>query len=48
MTVMEFKTGKSRPEHQAQVEVYRQAIERLFPGVPVEAHLVYARESGPT
>ena len=32
VTVLEFKTGRPQPEHQAQAEVYRAAAEALFPG----------------
>jgi ATP-dependent exoDNAse (exonuclease V) beta subunit len=41
MAVLEFKTGKPRPEHQIQLELYRDAASRLFPGMAVEAYLVY-------
>jgi RecB family exonuclease len=40
--VLEFKTGKPREEHRQQIQCYREAAEHLFPGAPVEAHLVYA------
>jgi ATP-dependent helicase/nuclease subunit A len=42
VTVLEFKTGRARPEHAAQAEVYRLAAAALFPGVAVTARLVYA------
>ncbi|HEY6360909.1 MAG TPA: UvrD-helicase domain-containing protein [Vicinamibacterales bacterium] len=42
ITVLEFKTGRPRPEHHAQVELYRRAAERMFPGQRVEARVVYA------
>lgn len=41
MTVLEFKTGRPRDDHQVQLDLYRQAAERLFPGVTIDAHLVY-------
>ncbi len=41
VTVLEFKTGRPRPEHQAQIEVYRAAARALFPNLPVESRLVY-------
>jgi ATP-dependent exoDNAse (exonuclease V) beta subunit len=41
-TVLEFKTGRERPEHHAQVELYRRAMQQVFPGCVVEARLVYA------
>jgi ATP-dependent exoDNAse (exonuclease V) beta subunit len=45
MTILEFKTGRRRPEHHQQLETYRAAAERLFPGVSVHARLVYAEEA---
>ncbi|MDA1183853.1 MAG: UvrD-helicase domain-containing protein [Acidobacteria bacterium] len=42
IAVLEFKTGRPRIEHRAQLEVYRKAAERLFPGFSVDARLVYA------
>jgi ATP-dependent helicase/nuclease subunit A len=44
LTVLEFKTGRPRDEHRAQVDLYREAASRLFPGCTVEARLVYAGE----
>jgi ATP-dependent helicase/nuclease subunit A len=41
MTVLEFKTGRPRPEHDIQLELYREAASRLFPGMTIETHLVY-------
>jgi len=41
VAVLEFKTGRRRPEHQAQLELYREAASRLFPGMVIETHLVY-------
>ena len=41
VTVLEFKTGASRPEHAAQADLYRRAAAALFPGTPVRACLVY-------
>ena len=41
MTVLEFKTGTHRPEHDVQLELYREAASRLFPGMTIEARLVY-------
>ena len=42
MTLLEFKTGRRRAEHQTQLDLYRRAAERLFPGVAIDARLVYA------
>jgi ATP-dependent helicase/nuclease subunit A len=41
VVVLEFKTGKPRSEHRQQLGYYRDAAVRLFPGSPVDAHLVY-------
>ena len=43
-TVLEFKTGRERPEHRAQVELYQRAMQVVFPGCAVDARLVYAGE----
>jgi hypothetical protein len=42
VTVLEFKTGRPRPEHEAQLELYRNAVSLLFPGAGVRARLVYS------
>jgi hypothetical protein len=42
MTVLECKTGSRRPEHEAQLELYREASARLFPGMTIEPRLIYA------
>lgn len=48
VTVVEFKTGRPRPEHAAQLEVYRQAAAVLFPDAEVTAHIFHAgTETGP-
>ncbi len=44
MTVLEFKTGRPRDDHRVQLDLYRRAAERLFPGLSVDAHLVYPGE----
>jgi ATP-dependent helicase/nuclease subunit A len=41
-TVLEFKTGRPRSEHEHQADLYRRAVEALFPGAVVEGRLVYA------
>ena len=48
VTVLEFKTGRERPEHAAQVELYRRAIQQVFPECVVETRLVYAGGSSGT
>ncbi|PYR65262.1 MAG: hypothetical protein DMF88_20455, partial [Acidobacteria bacterium] len=40
-TLLEFKTGRPRPEHRAQLEIYVQAMRQAFPAVTVDARLVY-------
>jgi ATP-dependent exoDNAse (exonuclease V) beta subunit len=45
MTVLEFKTGRPRDVHRAQLDLYRQAVERLFPDARVDAQLIYAAEA---
>ena len=42
LLVLEFKTGSPRPAHRVQLDLYRRAAERLFPGMAVDARLVYA------
>ena len=38
---LEFKTGRPRPEHQSQVGCIAELSETIFPGVSVDARLVY-------
>ena len=40
-TVLEFKTGSPRPEHQAQVELYRRAAQEIFKVPSVEVKILY-------
>jgi ATP-dependent exoDNAse (exonuclease V) beta subunit len=42
VTIVEFKTGRERPEHQHQLDIYRDAAALLFPTRTIEAVLVYA------
>jgi len=44
VTILEFKTGRRHPWHQNQVQLYRQAVERLFPDHQVRAELLYIGE----
>ena len=44
ITVLEFKTGCRRDGDDVQLDVYRRAAERLFPGEVIDAQLVYAAE----
>ena len=48
VTVLEFKTGRPRPEHEQQVGLYRRAAARLFPDANVETYLVYSGEAATT
>jgi ATP-dependent helicase/nuclease subunit A len=45
LTVLEFKTGRPRETHRAQVDLYRRAVAQMFPKCVVDAHLVYAGSS---
>ena len=44
VTLLEFKTGRPRPEHRTQLDLYRRAVESAFPGASIDARLVYAGE----
>jgi ATP-dependent exoDNAse (exonuclease V) beta subunit len=41
-TILEFKTGRPRPEHRAQLDLYVQAMKQAFPGTLIDARLVYS------
>jgi ATP-dependent exoDNAse (exonuclease V) beta subunit len=41
-TILEFKTGRERPEHQAQVDLYLNAMRQVFAGALIDARLIYA------
>ena len=41
LTILEIKTGRPRPEHDAQVDVYKQALESMLPDRVVLTRLVY-------
>jgi ATP-dependent helicase/nuclease subunit A len=41
LRVVEFKTGRRRPSHEAQLALYVAAIRAIFPGREVEGELVY-------
>ena len=41
VSVIEFKTGRKRPEHQAQLDAYVDAARALFPGATVAGMLIY-------
>jgi hypothetical protein len=40
--VLEFKTGRPKPEHAAQVEVYVEAVRAIFGVDQVEKKILYA------
>jgi ATP-dependent helicase/nuclease subunit A len=42
IVVLEFKTGRPRPSHQRQLDLYVDAARAMFPGVAVDGRLVYA------
>jgi ATP-dependent helicase/nuclease subunit A len=42
VTILEFKTGRARAEHRAQLDLYARAASHLFPGARIDAVLVYA------
>ena len=46
VAVLEFKTGRRRPEHEAQTAVYEQAAASLFPGRRVVTQLLYVADAG--
>jgi ATP-dependent exoDNAse (exonuclease V) beta subunit len=42
VVVVDFKTGRERPDHRAQLDVYVKAASTLFPGRRVDGVLLYA------
>jgi ATP-dependent helicase/nuclease subunit A len=42
IVVLEFKTGRPRPEHEAQLGLYVRAMTAVFPGVDVSGRVFYA------
>jgi ATP-dependent helicase/nuclease subunit A len=44
IAVLEFKTGRPRPEHEVQTSLYQQAAASLFPGSRVVTRLLYAAD----
>jgi ATP-dependent helicase/nuclease subunit A len=46
IAVLEFKTGRRRPEHEAQTTLYQRAAASLFPGSRVITQLLYAADAG--
>ena len=45
VTVLEFKTGRARPEHVRQVELYGKAVQAMHPGQRVETRVIYLEEA---
>ena len=45
LTVLEFKTGRARPEHAVQVELYGKAVQALYPGCHVDLRVIYLGEA---
>jgi len=45
LTVLELKTGHSRPEHARQVELYGKAVQAMHPGRRVETRVIYLGEA---
>jgi ATP-dependent helicase/nuclease subunit A len=45
LVVLEFKTGRPRPEHRLQVGMYKRAAEQIFAGARVDALLVYPQDA---
>jgi ATP-dependent exoDNAse (exonuclease V) beta subunit len=44
VTILEFKTGVQQPQHAAQLDLYRRAVEQLFPDMKVGTALIYAND----
>ena len=45
IVVVEFKTGRRRPEHEAQTALYLEAARALFPGSRVVTQLLYSADA---
>ena len=46
VTILEFKTGRRRADHEVQVELYRRAVRSIFPDAAVDARVIYAEDAG--
>jgi len=44
VTILEFKTGRRRAVHDEQVALYRRAAAALFPGVAIDARVIYSHD----
>jgi ATP-dependent exoDNAse (exonuclease V) beta subunit len=45
LTVLEFKTGRERPEHRTQLDLYLRAMREAFPDATIESKLVYVEKN---
>jgi ATP-dependent helicase/nuclease subunit A len=45
IAVLEFKTGRARPEHAFQVELYGKAMQAAYPGRRVDLRVIYLGEA---
>jgi len=45
LVVLEFKTGRPRPEHEAQIALYCLAAGRIFPDYRIESRLIYSAKA---
>jgi len=43
--LLEFKTGRERPGHAVQVELYGKAVQSLYPGRRVNLRVIYLGET---
>jgi len=41
VTIVEFKTGRPRPVHERQLNIYLEAARRLFPHASIDGRLIY-------
>jgi hypothetical protein len=44
LTLLEFKTGRERPEHQRQLELYVRAMRQVFADASIDARVIYAHD----
>jgi ATP-dependent exoDNAse (exonuclease V) beta subunit len=40
-TILEFKTGRPRPEHAVQAAVYAEAAQAALPGCTIDVKIIY-------
>jgi hypothetical protein len=46
VTIVEFKTGRPRPEDESQVRLYTRAVRAAYRSATVDARIFYAGEVG--